>query len=407
MDPPAFAEPILHVDMDAFFVEVERLRHPDLRGRPVAVGGGGSRGVVASASYEARRLGVTSAMPTSMARKACPQLVVVPSDHDEYGRVSEAVFAVFRSVTPLVEGLSMDEAFLDVSGMRRHYPEPGAIAREVRQRIRTELGLPASVGNASTKFVAKLASAAAKPDGIRLIRAEETLAFLHALPARALFGVGQATHAALEGLGIETVGDLARIPEHILRRRLGYSVGGHLAALAAGHDPRRVVPDREAKSISVSETYERDLVVREEISTEILRLCERLGSRMRRAGLAGRTVGLTVRYSNFETITRQATRATATDSAHVLWKALSSLAAKVDWDRPVRLLGVSCASLMDPAEVDQLSIDGPNPWEDLTDTVEAVRDRFGRSSIGLARLLAGLAGRKEIRSERDHRLGSD
>jgi DNA polymerase-4 len=383
-----FSEPILHVDMDSFFVEVERLRDPGLIGRPVVVGGLGNRGVVASASYEARRFGVRSAMPMVAARKQCPALVVVPTDHSLYQESSIKVFEVFRSITPLVEGLSLDEAFLDVSGLHRHFPSPDVIGHEIRRRIRNELGLPASVGIAATKFVAKLASEAAKPDGLRHIPKAESLEFLHALPVRALWGVGEATHATLEAMGVETVGDLARLPAATLERRLGVSNGSNLAALARGQDPRPVVPDHDAKSISVSETYERDLTGSDEIDTELIRLCDRLAFRVRRAGLAGRTIGLTVRYSDFVTITRHHTFTLPTDTSRQLWQAVRDLKDKVSWDRPIRLLGVSVATFVDPGEPRQMSVENEPKWDDLADAVDAVRDRFGTDAVRPARLVS-------------------
>lgn len=402
-----FPEPILHVDMDAFFVEVERLRHHELIGIPVVVGGGGNRGVVASASYESRIFGIRSAMPTAQARRRCPHLTVVRPDHDEYQRVSELVFDIFRSVTPVVEGLSLDEAFLDVSGLSRHFPESVEIGRLVRTRIRAELGLPASVGVASTKFVAKLASEAGKPDGVRHIPQERTLDFLHALPIRALWGVGEATHAALEGLGVETVGDLSRLPERALERRLGISNGLHLAALARGEDPRPVVPDQEAKSVSVSETYERDLTSREQIDTELIRLCDRLAGRMRRARLGGHTVGLTVRYSDFVTISRHLTFDLVIDTGRDLWHAVQGLKDRVEWDRPIRLLGVACTGLVEAGGPRQLSMQSSPRWDDLAEVVESIRTRFGGESVGPARLVTECDSTRETRSKSRQSSGSD
>ena len=382
-----FPEPILHVDMDSFFVEVERLRNPDLRGRPVAVGGPGSRGVVASASYEARAFGVRSAMPMAAARKSCPALVVVPSNHDRYEETSVRVFEIFRSVTPLVEGLSLDEAFLDVSGLHRHYPSPVAIGHEIRATIRRDLGLPASVGIAATKFVAKLASEAGKPDGLRHVPADEVLSFLHPLPVRALWGVGEATHASLEAMGVETVGDLAGLAPATLEKRLGVNHGSHLAALSRGEDPRPVVPSHDAKSISVSETYERDLTLSNEIDTELIRLCDRLSFRVRRAGLAGRTIGLTVRYSDFVTITRHHTSVHPTATSRQMWQAVRQLRETVTWDRPIRLLGVSVATFLEPEAPRQLSVENEPKWDDLAGAVDAVRDRFGSDAVRPARLI--------------------
>jgi DNA polymerase-4 len=403
----SFPEPILHVDMDAFFVEVERLRHHELIGIPVVVGGGANRGVVASASYEARAFGIHSAMPTAQARRRCPDLTVVPPDHDEYQRVSELVFDIFRSVTPVVEGLSLDEAFLDVSGLSHHFRDSVEIGRLVRSRIRAELDLPASVGVASTKFVAKLASEAGKPDGVRHIPQEGTLDFLHALPIRALWGVGEATHAALEGLGVETVGDLSRLPEGALERRLGSSNGLALAALARGEDPRPVVSDQEAKSVSVSETYAHDLTSHEQIDTELIRLCDRLAGRMRRTGLGGHTVGLTVRYSDFVTISRHVTFDHVIETRHELWQSVQGLKDRVEWDRPIRLLGVACTSLVEPGGPRQLSTQTSPKWDDLAEVVENIRTRFGGESVRQARLVTEGDSSRETRSKSRQSSGSD
>ncbi|HUO46836.1 MAG TPA: DNA polymerase IV [Acidimicrobiia bacterium] len=386
MSVSSFSEPILHVDMDAFFVEVERLRDPDLRNKPVVVGGGGNRGVVASASYEARHFGIRSAMPMARARHACPQLIVVPTDHGEYGRMSELVFTILRDFTPLVEGLSLDEAFLDVSGLRRFFSHPREIGAEIRRRLRMDLGLPASVGIAATKFVAKLASAGAKPDGLCHVPKDQALNFLHSLSVRSLWGVGEATHALLEGLGVETVGDLADIDLRTLSTRLGPSVSQHLAALARGEDSRPVVPDLAAKSISISETYEFDLTTTQAIDTEMLRHCDRLASRMRRSAVAGRTVSIRVRYSDFKTITRSLTLEYPTDNTYQLRKACQALATRVDWSRPVRLLGVEVSQLVNVSEPRQLVVGSPDKREGLAVAVEEIRDRYGAASIMPARL---------------------
>ncbi|MDX1469299.1 MAG: DNA polymerase IV, partial [Acidimicrobiia bacterium] len=262
-----WTEPILHVDMDSFFVEVERLDDPNLLGRPVAVGGTGPRGVIASASYEARDFGVRSAQPTSTAMRLCPGLVVVPPSRSKYSEKSVEVFSVFRSVTPLVEGLSVDEAFLDISGLERHFTSPVDVARHVRATIRSETGLPSSVGVASAKFIAKLASERAKPDGLRHVPHSARLEFLHALPARSLPGVGPATLAVLQGFGVETIGDIAELSEKSLVSTVGVAAGRRLLDLARGVDSRQVDPDSAAKSLSVEETYDRDLRDRDVVET--------------------------------------------------------------------------------------------------------------------------------------------
>ncbi len=382
-----FREPILHVDMDAFFVEVERLDDANLIDKPVVVGGTGRRSVVAAASYEARVFGVRSAMPMVKARRLCPELVIVAPDHSKYSEVSSNVFSIFRSYTPMVEGLSVDEAFLDVSGLRMHYSSPADVAVAVRRSIRDDLGLPASVGVATTKFMAKLASESAKPDGIRQVEAGRELDFLHPLPVRALWGVGQSTHAALEQLGIETIGDLAAVPEPALRSRVGDSVGVHLHELADGRDPRPVQPDSETKSISAEQTYESDLVGVERLEIEILRHSDKVAGRARRAGLWGKTTHLKVRFADFKTITRSETLPAATNVARDIYRSSLRLLERASvGSRPVRLLGVGLSSLTSDAQPRQLAVDRPAKWDELSDAVAGVQDRFGSDSLGPARL---------------------
>ena len=383
----SFAEKILHADMDAFFVEVERRRRPDLRGQPVVVGGAGRRGVVAAASYEARVFGIHSAMPMTRARSACPHLVIVPPDHAHYADVSADVFEIFSSFTPVVEGLSLDEAYLDISGLRLHYTAPDEVGAALREKIRQELDLPVSVGIAANKLVAKLASEAAKPDGLRHVPASQTLSFLHPLPVRSISGVGEATHAALEALGVATVGELAEIDPDLLQRRLGRGAGRQLAALAHGQDEREVVSDRQTKSVSVSETYEFDLRTPAQIDTELLRLCDRLGARLRRAGFGGHTVAVTVRYSNFETVVRQTTRPTMVASSHGLFAAARELRPQFDWSRPVRLLGVAVRALSQAGDSGQMSTDSDPRWDVVRGTIANVRERFGEDSVGPARVV--------------------
>ncbi len=382
----SFREPILHVDMDAFFVEVERLRRPELRGVPVLVGGAGPRGVVAAASYEARRFGVGSAMPAVRARRLCPGAVWVAPDHAEYGRVSRQVFAILRSFSPKVEGLSIDEAFLDVAGLRRHYPAPSAVAAAIRARLRADLGLPASVGAASTKFLAKLASEAAKPDGMLVIPAGTELDFLHPLPVAALWGVGDATRNAVAGLGVETVGDLAGLPVALLERRLGAAAGRHLHDLAWARDPRAVETGGEAKSISVEETYAVDLTSPEQVDAELFAHCERLARRLRAAGVAARTVQLKVRFADFTTLTRSVTVDAPVDLTSELAAAARSLLARVPGGRPVRLLGVGGAQLVAARAPRQLALDGEESHA-LAAAADRVRERFGAEAVGPARLL--------------------
>jgi len=384
-----WTEPILHVDMDSFFVEVERLDDAALRDRPVAVGGAGPRGVIASASYEARAAGVHSAQPTSNARRMCPELVVVPADHERYADVSARVFSIFRSFTPLVEGLSLDEAFLDVGGLRLHHESPMSVGDSIRSTIRAELRLPASVGVASVKFVAKLASQRAKPDGLLHIPVATQLEFLHALPAGAMWGVGPATMAALSRLGVASVGDIAAVPEATLVGTLGPSVGRHLHDLASGIDARPVVADTDSKSISVEETYDEDLETRDLVETALLAHAQRLSGRLRRAGLRTRTVTLKVRYPDFSTVTRAETVPSPLDGARPIFQVARGLLAGLDVLTPVRLLGL-VATALEPAETPtQLDLAAGPGWEEVEDAVARVRSRFGEDAVAPARLLPG------------------
>ncbi|MFQ5947671.1 MAG: DNA polymerase IV [Acidimicrobiia bacterium] len=382
-----FAEPIAHVDMDAFFVEVERLRRPELRGVAVVVGGLSGRGVVASASYEARRRGVHSGMPMTQAQKLCPHARFIPPDHGEYRHASNQVFTVLRSFTPLVEALSLDEAFLDVAGLRLHFRDPVAVGEEIRGRIRAETGLPASVGIATNKLLAKLASREAKPDGLFRIGAGSELEFLHPLPVRALWGVGEATYAALEALGIETISDLAEFPRSTLERRLGASLGASLWELARGRDARPVEPDAAAKSISVEQTYASDLSQSGAIEAELLRHADRLARRLRRSELAAWTVTLKVRFADFTTVTRSQTLQTPSDTGPDLYAAARALLSRVRLERRrVRLLGLAASGLTGADTPRQLLLERP-PWEELADAVDRIRDRFGDEAVRPARLV--------------------
>ncbi len=373
--------------MDAFFVEVERRRDPSLIGLPVAVGGTGGRGVIASASYEARRHGVRSAQATATALRLCSDLIVVSPSHDRYGEVSAEVFEVFRAFTPRVEGLSLDEAFLDVSGLRKHFDAPVEVAIAIRVEIRSRLGLPASVGVASSKFIAKLASEAAKPDGYRHVPLETQLEFLHQLPVGSMWGVGPATLAGLQRLGVVTVADLAELPEQTVLATLGPTHGRHLLELARGVDNRPVIPDTEAKSISVEETYARDLEGRETMETALLAHSQRLADRLRRAGLGARTVTLKVRYEDFSTITRSVTLSGPIDSPRDLYHRALELLGSVDVDRPVRLLGLGGSGLEGESQPRQLDLAGDESWVKVSEAVADVRDRFGDHSVEPARLL--------------------
>ena len=382
-----WSEPILHVDMDSFFVEVERLSNEDLRDRPVAVGGTGGRGVIASASYEARSAGVRSAQPTSVARRLCPELIVVSPSHGKYGELSGRVFEVFNLFTPRVEGLSLDEAFLDISGLRHHYRSPVEVGEVIRAKLRSDIGLPSSVGVASTKFVAKLASKAAKPDGIRHIDSAGQQEFLHALPVDELWGVGPATLAGLRRLGITTVGDLAALPESTLSAALGPSQGAHLHCLANGVDPRRVEPTAETKRISVEETYSHDLEGRNLVESALLAHAQRLAVRLRQASARPRTISLKVRYSDFTTVTRSRTRSEGIDGSRDIFKIAKELLSDVPALRPVRLLGLAGSSFESDTGGAQLMLGDDDSWSRVSRVVGDIEDRFGPASVEPARLL--------------------
>ena len=387
---------VIHVDMDAFFVSVELLDRPELRGRPVVVGGDGARGVVAAASYEARAFGIHSAMPSVQARRRCPHAVFLPGRHGRYAEVSARVMAIFADVTPLVEPLSLDEAFLDVAGAERRMGPAPQIAAHIRRRVFDEEGLTCSAGVATTKFVAKLASEAAKPipaesgpqpgSGVRVVEADETLAFLHPLPVSSLWGVGPATLSRLERLGVSSVGDLARLDPELVVSALGRAQGRHLHELANGRDPRPVEPDRRPKSVGHEETYARDLLRRSEIERELTGLSDGVASRLRHHGLAGRTVTLKVRFADFRTITRSATGTEPIDEAPALLRAARGLLEGIDTDEGVRLLGVSVSGLMEGG-VRQLTLDeadGRVGWAEASRTVDEIRQRFGADAIGPA-----------------------
>lgn len=432
MDAALPAPAILHVDMDAFFAAVELLRRPELRGRPVVVGGSGERGVVAAASYEARAHGVHSAMPSVRARRLCPDAVFLPGDHAHYRDVSARVMAIFRDLTPLVEPISLDEAFLDVAGVRRLHGDGPAIARTIRARVKDEEGLTCSVGVARVKFLAKLASEAAKPRaaptgprpgrGVVVVDPADELGFLHPLPVAALWGVGPATHAKLQRLGVGTVGDLAELPVDAVVAALGRAAGAHLHALANARDPRRVEPDQEVKSISHEETFGRDLHDRAALELEVLRMADSVASRLRGAGRLGRTIGIKVRFGDFRTISRSSTLATATDSAREITRVARTLLGSIDPSPGIRLLGVVASQLVvaGDATSEQLTFDdllggnaaaapstpGVTPgWQRAEAAVDEIRSRFGARAVGPA----SLAGRDGLRVARrgDQQWGPD
>ncbi len=391
------ARTILHVDMDAFYVSVEMLRRPELRGLPVVVGGSSQRGVVAAASYEARRHGVHSAMSSVVAKRRCPTAIFLPPDLAHYAGVSEAVHEIFHRFTPLVEPLALDEAFLDVTGSGRLWGSGAEIGDHIRTVIAAEIGLACSVGVAGNKFLAKLASVEAKPQatpagvapgaGVWEVRAGAEQEFLDPLEVRRLWGVGPATAEKLEQLGIRRVRDLRMTDPQRIHGRLGRNLGEHLIALAHGRDERPVVPDRQSKSIGNEDTFAEDLTSREEVHRELLRLSDQVTARMRGDGRAARTVTLKVKFADFQTITRSATTAGPLHDPIEVLGIAEGLVAEVNLDRGVRLLGISLHNLGEAAQ--QLNLfEAPHleASDQARDAVDAIRERFGSSAIGPASL---------------------
>ncbi len=395
--------------MDAFFAAVEVLADPGLVGKPVIVGGPGARGVVASCSYEARSYGVRSAMPSVRARRLCPHAVFVPGRYNLYQEHSRRLHAVLRSFTPLVEGIALDEAFLDVTGGRRLWGGGPEIAAAIRARVLADTGLACSVGVAASKFLAKLASEAAKPRagppgappspgmGVMVVAPGSELAFLHPLPVGALWGVGPATQRRLDRFGIRTVGDLAAMPLATVTGALGEAQGRHLHALAWARDERPVEPDRAVKSIGHEETYAIDHHSLATLRTEALRMSDAVGNRLREADVAGRTVTLKVRFADFSTITRSRTVPRPVDTGTAVARVATELLEAVDPSPGVRLLGVSVSNLV-PRPGEQLRLGdvagaGGGPTRDrepaVARAVDEVRRRFGDAAVGPATLLRG------------------
>jgi DNA polymerase-4 len=398
---------ILHVDLDAFFAAVEQLDDPGLRGRPVIVGGLGNRGVVSTASYEARKFGVRSAMPMARARRACPQATFVSPRMTRYVEKSHEVMAILESISPLVEQLSIDEAFVDVAGARRMLGAPAAIAATIRSRVVAETGLCLSVGVASTKFLAKLASDMSKPDGVLVIEPGTERAFLAPLPVSRLWGVGPATLTKLERIGLRSIGDIAALDEQVLVASLGASLGRHLHALSRNDDDREVVPEREAKSIGAEETFSADLRTVAACERELVRLTDRACTRLRAAGSTARTVNLKIRFANFETRTRARTLPDPTDVSIVVLDIVRELLADFDVSRGIRLLGVSLAQLDAVAAV-QTTFDLTGEVESdrgvrterraaVERAVDEVRDRFGVRAVRPATLVEPVPGTRGSR----------
>jgi nucleotidyltransferase/DNA polymerase involved in DNA repair len=389
------ARAIIHLDMDAFYASVEQLDHPAYRGKPVVVGadpqGGRGRGVVAACSYEARPFGVRSALPISQAYRLCPQAIYVRPRMERYAEVSDRIFAVLREYTDLVEPLSIDEAFLDVTASQRLHGPGEAIARRLKSRIRSELGLVASIGLAPNKFLAKVASDLGKPDGFVVVRAGKEREFLDPLPISRLWGVGPKTEARLRRLGLQTIGQIARMGVEGLETMLG-NAGRDLWELANGIDDREVVPEQEAKSIGAETTFDQDTDDREQIRRTILELADRVGRRLRHEGYLAGGVTLKFRDHAFRTITRAAILARPTDVGDDLFGEAWKLLGRIGWTgKRVRLLGVTATRLAPAAGQSERQMALFPPAADrrqrLARTVDHIRDRFGRESITRASLL--------------------
>jgi DNA polymerase-4 len=383
---------LLHVDMDAFFASVEIRARPELRELPVVVGGSGGRAVVMAASYPARKFGVRSAMSMGQALRLCPRLVVVAPDRKAYTAASAAVMAIFADFTPLVEPLSLDEAFLDISGAIGLFGRPADIARQIRHRVFTEHQLTCSVGIAPIKSVAKLASGSCKPDGLRVVSRAGLLDFLHPLPVTALWGVGQRTAETLHRLGIRTVAELAATPLDTLRRAVGQATALQLYDLAHGRDDRAVTPGQLEKSISTDRTMDVDLLTEAEVLRELLRGAGEVAERLRQAERVARTIGIKIRFADFTTVTRVRTLAEPTDVAAQVYGACVELYRSLNLDRArVRLVGVKVENLRPGTEATQLALDlfgAPKPNTEATDrAVDALAARFGKSVVGPASLL--------------------
>ncbi|MDI2098166.1 DNA polymerase IV [Ruicaihuangia caeni] len=394
---------IMHVDMDAFFASVELLERPDLRGKPVIVGHASARSVVTAATYEARRYGVNSAMPMAVALRRCPHAVVLEPHFDRYQHFSRQVRAIFEEFTPRVEPLSIDEAFLDITGARALFGGAYAIGTELRRRVLDRTGLTCSVGAAPTKFLAKLASTRAKPDGLLIVPEPDTLRFLHPQPISALWGVGPKTADHLTRLGLRTVADVAAVPIETLRAAIGDAGATRLHALAWGRDPRIVDTVSAEKSIGHETTFETDVRDAETLKRELLRLSLRVGERLRRSDVAARTVSLKLRLHDFTTLTRSRTLNEPTDlGRRVYEEAVTLLEALGRHGEGVRLIGVRAEQLSADAGGGAVLWDDDESWRDTEAAVDALNAKFGEGALRPAALLGpGGARRHHAREQAD------
>lgn len=386
---------ILHVDMDAFYASVAELDHPEYKGKALVVGAG-ARGVVLSANYEARKFGIRAAMPVGRAKRMAPHAIFIAPEHHRYSEISERVMAIFHSYTPLVEPISLDEAFLDVTGSQKLFGTGREIAAKIREQVEKEEGITCSVGLAQSKFIAKLASQHCKPNGMLEIKADRILEFLHPLPVRAIWGVGPKTAESLERLGLHTVSDIAHTPRATLIRALGESTGASLYELAWGRDYRNVVPDEPEKSIGNEETFSEDLDNPEEILREFLRMTEKATARLRERSLFAKTISIKIKFADFSSLTRSKTVPIAIDNTHDTYEVVKALylALRNDGAR-IRLVGVSLSQLQEGAPV-QLELGArERGWREADTAIDRAQARFGRGSVRPGRLIRPESGSEE------------
>ncbi len=378
---------ILHVDMDAFFASVAERDNPELKGKAVVIGMG-TRGVVSAANYEARKFGIHSAMPVGRARRLAPHAIFLPVDMPRYQEVSGHVMEIFHSFTPWVEPISLDEAFLDVTGSQKLLGTGREIAVAIRRKVEEQEGITCSVGIAPSKFIAKLASAHCKPNGMLEITTDRILTFLHPLPIQAMWGVGPKTAEVLERLGLRTIEDIAKLPRATLIRALGEANGASLYELAWGRDYRDVTPEEPDRSISAAETFPQDLDNPEEILTEFLRLTERATARLRDRGLFAKTISIKVRFADFSTINRSKTLPLPIDSTHDVYEVAKGLYQALRIDRArLRLVGVSLENLSEGAPHQMMLGEREVGWRQAEGAMDQARARFGKGSVRPARLI--------------------
>jgi DNA polymerase-4 len=386
---------ILHVDMDAFYASVAELDHPEYKGKALVVGAG-ARGVVLSANYEARKFGIRAAMPVGRAKRMAPHAIFIAPEHHRYSEISARVMAIFHSYTPLVEPISLDEAFLDVTGSQKLFGTGREIAAKIREQVEKEEGITCSVGLAQSKFIAKLASQHCKPNGMLEIKSDRILEFLHPLPVRAIWGVGPKTAESLERLGLHTVSDIAHTPRATLIRALGEATGASLYELAWGRDYRDVIPDEPEKSIGNEETFSEDLDNPEEILREFLRMTEKATARLRERSLFAKTISIKIKFADFSSLTRSKTVPIAIDNTHDTYEVVKALylALRNEGAR-IRLVGVSLSQLQDGAPV-QLELGArERGWREADTAIDRAQARFGRGSVRPGRLIRPEGGSDE------------